>query len=64
MMQKRWKCLDCGKEFSTQWIPFTMVRCPSCGSKRIYRVDARRGRGYGVRARRGICGKTGYKGIL
>jgi len=54
-MEKKWKCLDCGKEFSTPWIPFSMVSCPACGSRRVHRIDARRGKGYGVRARRGIC---------
>jgi len=32
-----------------------MVSCPACGSKRVHRIDARRGRGYGARAKRGIC---------
>jgi len=32
-----------------------MVKCPRCGSRRVHRIDARRGRGYGPRYRRGVC---------
>jgi len=48
--------MDCGHEFETPWIPFNMVRCPNCGSRRVHRIDEKRGRGYGPRHRRGICG--------
>jgi len=54
-VKKRWVCMDCGHEFETPWIPFNMVRCPKCGSRRVHRIDARRGQGYGRRYRRGIC---------
>jgi len=54
-MNKRWRCLDCGHEFETPWIPFNFVKCPRCGSKNVVRVDPYRGRGFGARHRRGIC---------
>jgi len=54
-MKKRWKCGNCGREFETGWIPYFLVKCPSCGSKNVYRIDELRGKGFGVRARRGIC---------
>jgi len=52
---KRWKCLSCGHEFETPWIPFHAVQCPKCGSKNVVRIDAARGRGWGPRWRRGLC---------
>ena len=53
-MRKRWVCMNCGHRFETAWIPFTMVKCPKCGSNLVHRIDRMRGRGYGRRARRGI----------
>ena len=54
-MEKKWRCMDCGHEFTTPWIPSQYVECPRCGSRRVYRTDRRRGRGTGPRWRRGIC---------
>lgn len=54
-MRKKWKCLNCGAEFETEWIPYFMVKCPYCGSKNVHRIDTYRGRGFGARYRRGIC---------
>jgi len=54
-MNKRWVCMDCGCEFETAWIPFNMVKCPKCGSRRVYRIDDQRGKGYGRRMKRGVC---------
>jgi len=56
-MRKKWVCMDCGHEFETPWIPFNMVKCPRCGSARVHRIDSGRGRGYGPRFRRGVCGR-------
>ena len=55
MRSKRWRCMDCGHEFETGWIPSSMVSCPRCGSRRVYRIDPERGKGYGPRYKRGIC---------
>jgi len=55
MLTKEWYCANCGRRFRTPWLPSMFVVCPFCGSRRVYRVDARRGRGYGPRYRRGIC---------
>ena len=55
MFKKKWKCMDCGSEFETDWIPSSFVECPNCGSKNIYRIDRARGKGVGPRHRRRLC---------
>jgi len=59
---KKWRCLDCGYEFETPWIPSSFVRCPRCGSNRVFRIDPYRGRGGRPdRWRRGLCWRySGY----
>jgi len=57
-MKKKWVCMDCGHEFETPWVPFSSVKCPRCGSARVHRIDSGRGRGYGPRYRRGVCGRN------
>ena len=55
MKKKVWMCRDCGKKFSTQWVPFSEVSCPNCGSSNVHRVDSLRGRRYGPRHKRMVC---------
>jgi len=54
-MKKVWICRNCGTQFETPWIPFSYAKCPNCGSKDVYRIDEKRGKGFGPRYRRGIC---------
>ncbi len=40
------RCLDCGKEFEVPFgKPRWLIKCPSCGSENIVRVDENRGWG-------------------